>query len=79
LALCLYPVSCTKVAALKANAESWTFLTNHALVLSVLARHPRIIGRELFATVGITERATQNKQLTSKLSGILPKRRKKDA
>jgi DNA-binding MarR family transcriptional regulator len=37
----------------------WVFLTNHALVLSVLAKHPRITGREVAAAVGITERATR--------------------
>jgi DNA-binding transcriptional ArsR family regulator len=35
----------------------WTFLTNHGLVLSSLAHHPRITARELADTVGITERA----------------------
>jgi biotin operon repressor len=39
--------------------HGWTFLTNHGLVLSVLAKYPRITGRELAATVGITERATR--------------------
>ena len=34
------------------------FLTNHALVLSHIARKPRITGRELSDTIGITERAT---------------------
>ena len=37
----------------------WMFLTNHALVLSVLAKQPKITGRELAAAVGITERATR--------------------
>jgi len=36
----------------------WTFLTNHALVLSFLARHPRITALELSGAVGITERYT---------------------
>jgi biotin operon repressor len=39
--------------------HGWTFLTNHGLVLSVLAKYPRITGRELADTVGITERATR--------------------
>jgi DNA-binding transcriptional ArsR family regulator len=34
------------------------FLTNHAMVLSHIAQHPRITARELSATIGITERAT---------------------
>jgi len=37
----------------------WTFLTNHALVLSYIARHPRITARELAGEIGITERATR--------------------
>jgi len=39
--------------------HGWTFLTNHALVLNVLAKYPRITGRELAAEVGVTERATR--------------------
>ena len=37
----------------------WAFLTNHALVFSFLARHPRITARELSAEIGITERAVR--------------------
>ncbi len=37
----------------------WTFLTNHGLVLSYLALHPRITARELGDAIGITERATR--------------------
>ncbi len=37
----------------------WTFLSNHALVLSYIAHHPRITARELASAVGITERATR--------------------
>jgi DNA-binding transcriptional ArsR family regulator len=37
----------------------WTFLTNHALVLSYIVNHPRITGRELSVSIGITERATR--------------------
>jgi len=36
---------------------SWTFVTNHAVVLSLLARHPLITGHELALKVGISERA----------------------
>jgi DNA-binding Lrp family transcriptional regulator len=38
---------------------SWTFLTNHALVLLAIAQNPQIRLREVAATVGITERAVQ--------------------
>jgi len=34
------------------------FLTNHALVLSHIARQPRITARELSDIIGISERAT---------------------
>ena len=37
----------------------WTFLSNHALVLSHIARHSRITARELANAIGITERATR--------------------
>lgn len=39
--------------------KQWTFLTNHAIVLSLIARHPRITGREIAQEAGITERAVR--------------------
>jgi len=39
--------------------QRWTFLTNHAIVLSYIALHPRITARELANFIGITERATR--------------------
>jgi predicted transcriptional regulator len=38
----------------------WKFLTNHAMVLCLIARQPRITAREISATIGITEKATRN-------------------
>jgi predicted ArsR family transcriptional regulator len=38
----------------------WKFLTNHAQVLCLLARRPRITAREISGIVGITEKATRN-------------------
>lgn len=38
----------------------WKFLTNHALVLCLVAQQPRITAREIAALVGITEKATRN-------------------
>ncbi len=38
----------------------WTFITNHAVVLSYLARHPSITARELALEIGITERAVRS-------------------
>ena len=39
------------------NAPTWSFLTNHALVLLCIAQDPGIRLRELGDAVGITERA----------------------
>ena len=38
----------------------WTFLTNHAHVLIVLAQDPSMVLREVAARIGITERAVQS-------------------
>lgn len=38
----------------------WKFLTNHALVLCLIAQQSRITAREIAATIGITEKATRN-------------------
>ena len=37
----------------------WTFVTNHAVVLSYLAKHPSITARQLALEIGITERAVR--------------------
>jgi len=37
----------------------WTFITKHAVTLSLIARHPRITALELGAAMGITERAVR--------------------
>ena len=41
------------------GAARWTFLTNHAHVLILLAQHPDMILRQVAVRVGITERAVQ--------------------
>jgi predicted ArsR family transcriptional regulator len=38
---------------------SWSFLTNHALVLTVISQSPDSTGLEIAQAVGITERATR--------------------
>ena len=38
----------------------WKFLTNHALVLCIIAQQPRVTAREIAMTIGITEKATRN-------------------
>lgn len=35
----------------------WTFITKHAVVLSLIARNPRITALELGSAIGMTERA----------------------
>jgi predicted ArsR family transcriptional regulator len=39
--------------------RKWTFVTNHAVVLSYLAKHPSITARQLALEIGITERAVR--------------------
>ena len=39
--------------------KQWTFITNHAAVLSLLAKYPRITAREISQDVGITERSVR--------------------
>ena len=36
--------------------SDWTFLTKHALVLSMIAQHPQITAHEIALDIGITER-----------------------
>lgn len=38
----------------------WAFLTNHAVVLFFLSKHPLITGRKLSELIGITERSVRN-------------------
>lgn len=40
-------------------AAGWTFLTNHAHVLLVVAENPQVRVRDIALRVGITERAVQ--------------------
>jgi predicted DNA-binding transcriptional regulator YafY len=55
--------------------KEWTFLTNHALVLSLIANHPRITGREIADEVGITERAVRRLIADLDAGGYLTKSR----
>ena len=41
------------------HRTSWTFLTNHARVLSVIARDPEVRLRDVALTCRLTERAVQ--------------------
>ena len=37
----------------------WKFVTNHALVLCLIAKQPRITGRDISSAIGITEKTTR--------------------
>ena len=53
----------------------WTFITNHGLVLSYIARHPRSTAREIAVAVGITERAVHRMIADLSASGYITRRR----
>lgn len=54
-----------------APPESWTFLTNHAHVLLLLAQQPEELLRHVAAKVGITERAVQRIVADLESAGVL--------
>lgn len=58
-----------KVAS--ANGPKWTFLTNHAHVLTVLDQDPDLVLRQVATRVGITERAVQRIIVDLEESGFL--------
>jgi DNA-binding Lrp family transcriptional regulator len=53
----------------------WKFLTNHALVLCLIAKNPRITAREISASIGITEKATRNIISNLEIDGYVTKKR----
>jgi len=53
----------------------WKFLTNHALVLCLIAQQPRITAREISGAVGITEKATRNIINDLEADGYVSKKR----
>ncbi len=54
---------------------AWRFLTNHALVLTYISRHPESTGLEIALAVGITERATREIVRDLEQSGYLSSER----
>ncbi len=56
-------------------APKWTFLTNHAHVLTVLDSEPDLVLREVAVRVGITERAVQRIVQELEESGFLERER----
>jgi len=55
--------------------SDWTFLTNHGLVFSFLARHPQITARNLSVEIGITERAVRKIIADLHSNGYITKKR----
>jgi DNA-binding transcriptional ArsR family regulator len=53
----------------------WKFLTNHAMVLCLIAQHPRITAREIASTIGITEKTTHNTINDLEADGYVTKKR----
>jgi DNA-binding transcriptional ArsR family regulator len=53
----------------------WKFLTNHALVLCLIAQQPRITAREISSAIGITEKATRNIINDLEYDGYVTKKR----
>lgn len=53
----------------------WTFLTNHAVVLIYLAKHPQITALELASSIGITERAVRKIIADLQAEGYISKAR----
>ena len=53
----------------------WTFLTNHALVLSYLAKQPSITAREISIDCGVTERAIRKIIANLDEAGYIRKRK----
>jgi DNA-binding transcriptional ArsR family regulator len=53
----------------------WKFLTNHALVLCLIAQQPRITARDISSSIGITEKATRNIINDLEIDGYVTKKR----
>jgi predicted ArsR family transcriptional regulator len=53
----------------------WTFITKHAVALSLIAKHPRITAREMGIEMGITERATRKLIADLYAAGYIGKKR----
>jgi DNA-binding transcriptional ArsR family regulator len=53
----------------------WKFLTNHSLVLCLIAQQPRITAREISLAIGITEKATRNIISDLEIDGYVTKKR----
>lgn len=65
----------TPAAARHAEPASWTFLSNHAHVLLLLAAGEDLRVRDIALRVGITERAVQKIMLELEEAGVLDRTR----
>lgn len=54
---------------------SWKFVTNHALVLCLIAQQPRITARDISITINITEKTTRNIISDLEADGYITKKR----
>ena len=57
------------------TTSHWTFVTNHALVLSYMAQHKRITALEPASEIGITERVTRKIIADLLQTGYITKKR----
>lgn len=53
----------------------WSFLTKHALVLSLIAKQPRITAHELAELIGVTERVVRKIIADLYAEGYISKKR----
>jgi len=53
----------------------WTFITKHAVALSLIAKHSRITALELGAAIGVTERAVRKIIADLYAAGYIRKKR----
>jgi len=56
--------------------SEWTFITKHAVVLSLIAKHPRITALELGAAINLTERGVRKIIADLYAAGYIKKKRK---
>lgn len=55
--------------------SEWTFITKHAVALSLIAKHPRITALELGAATGLTERVVRKLIADLYAAGYISKKR----
>jgi len=53
----------------------WTFITKHAVALSLIAKHPRITALELGTAMGLTERVVRKVIADLYAAGYISKKR----